>query len=465
MSVNELPRAAFIQDTTDNTLLETLEKSGHLIERGAPENKEAPLSNTGLSCCDLSPDVGQKLPCIEQQPNWAAQYNPFRFTARCDWLQGTFAYESRDALGMFQARLAEIFKDSWEENCGAFTSGMKFDDSAKSVAKLIMAWQLPDPEKEIESQQLKGWLAIPGSALDRLMNKNAVDNLFLLFDLLATGHVTPDLDIKLIYGWKCTRLDTSIDDFEKKVRPEDLRQIVGRGDFAGFKHKGHFDKIKNKWIPPCLDYQESSMCDSNGNVVWAGTQYIGSKQGNKTLYIYDKFLQSEGKLDCVRWEVRWKDELADVRFRRIYHELRENREGIGNIFASMTVGAVDFVDRQNADSKWAAARVKDLPRYAFWQEFVDALGSIHIPISAPEVTAEKVVGWINYQVATSLAALSEINGVDKVAAALSRLREFAKRRLKGRHMAFISQGKIDGFDIEQYVEILIQKYSTCTDSC
>lgn len=489
------------QDALNNNLLKTLKESGHLVERGACV-KETPVSNTGLSCRDLStkidgklspheeqpnrgiqdeqsrktsevgqesseivkqgPNIVKQFPLYDEQPNWSAQYNPYRFTSRVDWIQGTFRYDGLDALPHIQMRLGEIFNDNWEGNCGPFSSGMKFDDSARSVAKIMMAWQIPNPEKEYE--EFVGWLCIPGSAIDRIMNKAGIENLLLLFDFLETGLI-PGSDRKFLRFWKCTRLDTTIDDFEKKIRPGDLLAIAEKGNYAGFKHNGHFDKITKKWIAPCIDYQQSTVCDSSGTVLWAGTIYFGSKQGNKTLYIYDKFLQSEGKLDSVRWEARWKDEYADVRFRRILHHLREDPGDIANIIASMTTGAIDFIDRGHSTAKRAAARVAECPRYAFWQEFLDALGSIRIAIAAPEVTAEKVVGWINYQVAVSLVALSKICGIDELISALERIRDNAEKRLKKRHKAFIAQGKIDNFNIHECLNRIFAKFGGCTDIC
>lgn len=451
-----------------SSFTQQLVESGHLVECGAAD-KETPLSNTGLTCGNLSPEVSQQFPevlrdLVDEQPQMAKQYNPFRFTSRCDWLQGTFKYDSLDALRMFQMRMAEIFQDDWGENLGSFTSGIKFDDSVRSKFKIIMAWELPDPENKWKVPL--GWLCIPGSAIGRLMTDKNLDNLLFLFDLLDTGRILPHSECKVIREWKATRLDTTIDDFEKRVRPKDLLPIAEKGNYSGFKCNGHLNKITQKWQSPRLVYQQSTKCDPNkdGEVDWAATLHFGSPQSDKSLNIYDKYLESEGKIDSVRWEVRWKDEYAHVRFRRIVECLRNSPEELPFLLASLTTGAIDFIDRHHSTSKRAATRVAECPRYAFWQEFLDCLGCTRIPISAPEITVEKVVNWINYQVATPLFSLSKICGMDELMEAIERIRDNAEPRVKRRHQNFIQQGIADKFDIHKHLDIQFAKYRKSTDS-
>lgn len=448
---------------------QTLAESGHLVERGAPAVKETPLSNTGLICREQLPEVSQQPSevlknLVEGEPPIARQYNPFRFTSRCDWLQGTFRYESLDSLRMFRLRIAEIFEDTWGETLGSFTSGIKFDDSIRSKFKIIMAWELHDPEKPWKEPM--GWLGIPGSAISRLMDERNLDKLLFLFDLLDTGRVLPHSECKVIHGWKATRLDTAIDDFEKRVRPRDLLPIVEKGNYSGFKYNGFFNKITQRWQSPCVIYSQSTKCDltNGGEVEWAGTLHFGSSQSDKSLNIYDKYLESEGVIDSVRWEVKWKDEYAHVRFRQIVECLRNSPEELPLLLASLTTGAIDFIDRHHSTSKRAIARVKECPRYAFWQEFLDSLGCTRIPIFKPEITAEKVVNWINYQVATPLFSLSKICGMNELIEAIERIRDNAEPRVKQRHQNFIEQGIADKFDIHKHLDIQFAKYRKSTDN-
>lgn len=438
---------------SDNSLFtQQLAESGHLIERETGQKTITPLSNTGLYVQQLFPQEKQQAVNQQQQAYYGPD-NPNRFSARIHWLQGTFSYSEGVALRVFASKLEELFNDTFEWDCGPFTSGKKFDDSARSANGIILAWQRPDEEK-----LGRGWISFPGSVLDRLLVEDEGETmLVMLFHLLETG--STGAGIKLISGWKTTCLDTTVDDFEKKMRPKDLLPYAEAGDYTGFRFKNTYDERSKRWLVPSWAYHKSPASTPDGQLIESGTLAFGSAQSDKRLTIYDKFAESNGAIDSVRWEARWRDDYAQVRFEKICTYLFESDQSVslGNVIAAITMGAIEFIDRSTADRACRSERA------SFWSEMLMYLGRIKIPISAPRTYLEKTVSWIVYQVATSLAVLQRVSGFENLMNALLLIRDNGFLRLRKNHETMIEQGQKDKFDVFNYVTILLSKNSDSSD--
>lgn len=305
-----------------------------------------------------------------------------------------------------------------------------------------MAWVRPS-----DSKPGFAWLSIPGSALDRLDETL----LAMLFHLLDTGVVGSDDWHTILRNWRATRIDTAIDDFEKKIRPADILFFAEKGDFSGFRHKPQFDTRSNSWLPPSYSFQSSPSCDSEGNVLLAGTLYFGSPQSDKRLYIYDKFLESNGEVDSVRWEARWVDDYARDVFKKIclcfFDETVEISVSV--CIAAITTSAIDFIDRFSGD------RVSRCSRLSFWQEIIDCVGRTKLSLPRILVTIEKTVSWLSHQVETSFAVLESIFGFEDFINAILRLRDHGFTRLYRSHQRIIEQAKKDGFDLHKYLDLIL----------
>ena len=406
-----------------------------------PDN---PLGNTGLFCNEVN--NSQQVVSHNNQPS--------RFAARVHWLQGTFSYSEHPCLTILGEKLELLFEDTFEWNCGAFSRGMKFQDSACSANGIRMAWVRPR-----DSKCGTCWLSIPGSALDRLIGDDGDDSkIYMLFHLLHTGTVG-STSHEIFWNWKTTRLDTAVDDLEKKIRPKDILPIAEAGNFTGFRNKPVYDQHKQEWLPPSYSYHESAACDADGNVIPAGTLYFGSGQSDKTLYIYDKFLESDGAIDSVRWEARWKDDYAHVRFFAICECLfDQNVKTLPEVIAAMTTAAIDFIDIKSA------TRVCNCKRLPFWDDILQQIGRVKYPLRVILPLIEKTINWLEHQVSTSLAMIDELAGFEDLMNGLIDLKDMGLSRLNKTHRVQIEQAKKSGFNFSEYLHQILNKRRRITDT-
>ena len=435
-----------------DNLLDKLRSTGQLLGGALQNSGRTPLGNTGFFCQNvaretqlsaLAPDA-QGIDALNPVPLVESELSSGRFTSRLHWLQGTFNYSDYYCLQIFVEKLESIFNDTFEWDCGPFTRGLRYQDSAKSFYGIILSWIRPTSFKPGYA-----WISIPGSSLDRLLNQEGDPTLIcLLFHLLTTGIPGSNDDHKILWGWKTTRLDTALDDFEKKIRPIDLLAIAKEGNFSGFRHQPIVCSRSPKWIPPSYSSQSSLSCDANGNVLEATTVYFGSPESDKRLYIYDKFLESEGAIDSVRWEARWSDDYAHERFNKICTCFFDSSDftSFPNLIASMTLGAIDFIDRSSAD------RVSRCKRLPFWQEFVDYLGRVKVAVPPVFQTIERTVEWIEHQVETSFAILEKVAGFENFINGILRLRDRGFDRLSKEHHKIINQAINDGYDLHNHLD-------------
>lgn len=211
------------------------------------------------------------------------------------------------------------------------------------------------------------------------------------------GHVDYDsfydlcVSMSSLYGFRCTRIDTKFDDYERVVSIEELHRNCLLNNFSGFK----------KFNPR---FEHSVI---QGVVVQTGSSLELGKRKNSTgkfMRIYDKNLESEGVIDCIRYEVEWTKKRAERVFNRLFVD--NPRESFVGVLGSIVGGCVTFLERKD----------KNLSRgqiLAFWEIIIDRIGSAKIPNPKKITTIEGKKDWIEENVTRSLAIIRRTYRTEK----------------------------------------------------
>lgn len=206
---------------------------------------------------------------------------------------------------------------------------------------------------------------IPGQALDGIAQTDL--HLFLL----SLRQFSPT----------CTRCDVFFDDYRRTINPHQLHNIVQGHDYSGFRKS----QIKQGYDSGRLIHDEIDFGKRGPN---------GSGQ---YLRIYDKLLESEGKKDCVRFEVEFTKERAH----KVFDKLSQvtSVDAFATLCGSLVGGSVKFVHRDGDKN------ISRLTVYDFWQEILELLGSVVIRIPTKQTDIAGKYKYIYRQVSPTLALL------------------------------------------------------------
>jgi hypothetical protein len=158
--------------------------------------------------------------------------------------------------------------------------------------------------------------------------------------------------IEELGGWS-TRCDLAFDDYTRELLTlERIHAAADRGDFCGFKvHHSQQEKLRTGELL--------------GDAHYFGRR--GKEGSGRQIVFYDKRLESDGEIDCIRMECRFAKDTAELVVQALASSFtqeafeRKMREAIG--------GSIDFRDRQGVH------RHKDrMQRFDWWQSVLDVLG-------------------------------------------------------------------------------------------
>lgn len=219
-------------------------------------------------------------------------------------------------------------------------------------------------------------LDCPGGALDEM----AAPDLQLLIEATAA------------FDGKCTRIDINFDDYARLIEPKDLYEVIRRNDYSGFRHAAPRPKYdRGKLIRDEAAFGER-----------------GSYGNGKYLRVYDKNLESDGKFNCVRWEIEFTRKRAALVFERLA-ETNGDLDAFGTLCASLIAGCITFVHRTHEKN------IERLELYDFWEEILSILGRpVSLRIERPQETVTGKIEWIKHDVSPSLACLRHIFKSDRV---------------------------------------------------
>lgn len=190
--------------------------------------------------------------------------------------------------------------------------------------------------------------------------------LFRFFEIMNLPYSDPQKEfynmIGLLYSRGCqlSRIDLCFDDFDKTFRAYDY-------------FKWHeYDKIISCKFR-CVSYH----CDSRGS----GTTYFGKERSDKFLRIYDKFLQSDGLIDSVRYEF----ELHGKPCKELGEFLLDNDFNFG----SYLIKWFKVLDPSNIYEGTNRANSPLLPEWETWLNL--KFNEVPTPIKIPKLNKEKSI--------------------------------------------------------------------------
>jgi hypothetical protein len=210
---------------------------------------------------------------------------------------------------------------------------------------------------------------IPGGALDLLEGLDLVGLILTLKEM----------------GGRCTRFDAFLDDYERLIEPDGVKAIYDKGDVSGFRTGSQ----RQEWL--CVGVLKR-------NEFTFGSR--GENGTGKYLRVYDKYLESKGRLNAVRWEVELSQERAEQAFEAVVK--CDRPDSVALICGQLVCGSVDFIHRKQGEQ-----HVDRQERYAFWEKLCGGLGRLKMRVVSKEDSLVAKMLWFEGQVATTLAMIRE----------------------------------------------------------
>ncbi len=190
---------------------------------------------------------------------------------------------------------------------------------------------------------------------------------------------------KNLLDFKCSRIDLAIDDYSKKLHFQQLEDAISSNHHSGFK--------------------VSRTVRNHGSKFRGWTVYLGSRQSEFMVRIYDKWAETLGLLDCIRWEAEIKGDTANALFPLLL-EFPSTEEEYQNILISYAIGKIKFIDPIDKN----ISRCPMLTWWAEWLEFIRCLPK-KIFVARKQPTLARTKQWLEKSVSKSLAMIKASLGV------------------------------------------------------
>ena len=283
-----------------------------------------------------------------------------------DWIQGTIPNELSMAFTKYMSDIVGHRPESrsygfsgYQASCVWHPFGIKF------------AWDNDDENKAIHGGRCL--ISLSGSSLN-------------CFNAESLYQFCRDLCNKFYF--KASRVDLCFDDYEKIVRPDEVREIAKAGFYQGFRLFKYYDGSSRKG-------------ERTNEGISFGTR--GKNGGGKFLRCYAKDIESEGEIDSIRWEVEFSKAKANAVFFKIAMSL--DLEEFATNIAMFIGGAIDFIERRGK-------RCDPADRLAFWEQILDCLGSAKLKSATPEKSIWTTKQWAEKSVFPSMAKIRKAIGND-----------------------------------------------------
>lgn len=275
--------------------------------------------------------------------------------------------------------------------------GKQWSNTAQGVEGCLVLYNLPDQES---SGIGHAFLSIPGRALANIEARDVWR--------ICSGLVN-------IWKFKPTRCDIALDDFSKSITFEQIQAALDNKNYKKFR--------KHKVTTSC-----------NGKSAKKGWCFeLGRRSANRCLRIYEKEIESKGKIKSVRLESELHDEIAEAFLADwLSIQPKEFEEFSPKYLAAIVTGSVDFIDAT------ADRNLTRCPHLDWWQRLIDKVGGCIRHSFEPLPTSyERKREWFTNQVSRTLASFRKIMGKADFRQYLNRELELAEERFNNHHRAFI----------------------------
>ena len=262
---------------------------------------------------------------------------------RHDWLNVTAPLAMREKI---QAFVETYLGAAVQRDRGANT----YAHSVAWESGALLAWT---------EDRAECWLSINGDSCDLIL---------------------PELKLEFLQGLrglgaKCTRVDAAIDVRRDLLTMERVHAAARADHVVGFR--------RYEPVQPVRDMRTGELAEDQARFGRRGRDGSG-----RFVRVYDKGLESDGELDCVRVEVELSGDMAAQVFELMLcgaSDLAELERNLGRC----VVASIDFADKSGAHGH------RDrFERLTWWQRIVDLVGSATIAVERVQPTLERSVEFI-----------------------------------------------------------------------
>lgn len=296
------------------------------------------------------------------------------FSVSVDWLDITFRkVPDRKTLNAILVDIEALTNDVIDFSADRpIMNGKLWDGSGQGVLGTKVWWQNFDFAGD-GFGQLK--IAMSGSIL-------AGTNQHALACYLAA--IAPALELD------CTRLDIALDDHQKFISIGKISEAREAGNFFNASYS--------------MDYRSGQRGQIEGRSL-----YFGSPSSDKRLCIYDKSIESGGKILGNRWEARYRRKAAKQVLESWLKTYDESREKTARYLQNCVLGVVDFRARHGDDPNRERC-----PQLTWYQSLCRRLGATpaRVVVEVMKQSAQKTIDWVEKAVAPSISSLKSILGAD-----------------------------------------------------
>ncbi len=175
-------------------------------------------------------------------------------------------------------------------------------------------------------------------------------------------------------GAKCTRADYAIDVPRALVTMDMVHAAAAAAQVVGFRR--YFPKrVVSNMLTGELEQDEADF----------GRR--GRDGSGRYFRWYDKGLESEGEIDCIRGEVETSAETADAWFNIICEA--DDLSEFERILGKIVCGSIDFMDKSGAHG-----HVDRYERVGWYQRIIDLVGEAVITVARVQPTLERSVEYV-----------------------------------------------------------------------
>ncbi len=224
-------------------------------------------------------------------------------------------------------------------------------------------------------------------------------------DLLSTMHLGQLMWFLDKHQFQCARFDLYYDDYRRRITPRALYNTVYElpDDDAGPAIRNDFQRFR-VITPGWKGKGKQGLIE---NMVTFGRR--GSFGSGAFLRIYDKWLESRGLVNAIRYEI----ELCQLKAKRAFADVVDafgmDSDGAAMLRKCGRIigGSIDFCKRTD---RAGDKNLERLERFSWWQSILTEIGQAKLAGKKVIRTIEKAVEWVDRQVIGTLQMISTAKG-------------------------------------------------------
>lgn len=188
----------------------------------------------------------------------------------------------------------------------------------------------------------------------------------------------------------CTRIDLALDDRDKFVELREIIEAKALGNFFNASYSSYIES-GNRGKPSGV------------------TVYFGSPSSSKRLRVYDKTIESGGRILGNRWEAEFRKKAARETLYQWLENIDDGIQKAARWAQNIVMGVIDFRDRSCGDANRSRC-----PQLNWYKRLIRKLHAnpARIRVAAVIQTVQRSIDWITAAVTPSLASIKAVLGED-----------------------------------------------------